>query len=148
MHKPKTYLSDYEAFNGEENTLRSWLTNGRINQLQFDQMRANLQEEYRNKISPEDLHLFDDIGSLLGFLIDNGLPVTQIGHEILHGTAATKLGYTVKYGCQLLLTEENQTGYIPLVKVLENITAEDYKKIVTSPNELSKGDNDALNALK
>ena len=147
MKTPKTRLKDYEEFGRNQNTLLSWLSQQIITQDQYQQMSSDLQTEYQDKISGDDVHLFDDLSGLLGFLIDNNLPVTSTPHEMMHGREATRLGYTVKYGCQIVLIGEDQIGYIPFTKVLEDITAEDFIKVISAPPELSKSDKEALDIL-
>jgi hypothetical protein len=148
MQIPKTYLKDYEAYDREENTLINWISRGIISQVEYNKKKEELQNKYKNKIFPEDTHLFNNAEGLEKFLTDNNMPINQVEHEIQHATVAKQLGYTVKYGCQVLLNDNNTQGVIPFVKVLENITIEDYKKIVSAPDKLSKGDVEAINALK
>ena len=149
MNNPRTYLNDYESFEREQNDLRRNLVQGRISQDESDQMEMALQDNYRNKIFPEDEYIFEDIGGLLGFLIDNSLSVRSIGHERMHGVRAKQLGYTVQYGCRLFSTgNDNEVASGPFVRVLGKITPEDLISIVSAPDKLSGVDVDMLNSLK
>lgn len=146
MEIPKTNLEDYTAFERDKNILCKGVIERKISREEYYKKIAALQEQYKDRIFPEDEYLFDNIGEFLEFLLDNNLPVDSIAHEMMHGTTAQKLGHRIKYGCRFVI-KENQVAYVPFVQVLSDITTittEDIKTIASAPGDLSQIDKNIM----
>lgn len=147
MQCPKTRYEDFQAYEEGKLLLRRGLAEGRISRAEHDRDMLSIEEKWSDRVFPEDEHLFDNIDGLVGFLMDNGLTVIGIGHEMMHAREAKLRGYTVKYGCRLVLVDEFFVGYVPFVKVIEDPRRDDFVAIALAPEEPSLADREAIEYL-
>ena len=143
---PKTRLKDYLRFTEELGDLYIKKYGGELSPQDYDIEITKLEQRYKNTVFEEDTYRFNNVHDLSDFLYENHLDSTGITHEVEHAEEARKLGYDVFFLC--ILTHNKWRVYNQLgVMTKQDLTPEDYIKLLSVPEEMSDTDKIRYDAL-
>ncbi|KYK25541.1 hypothetical protein AYK26_05910 [Euryarchaeota archaeon SM23-78] len=164
IETPKTHEENFDNYIKERYVLMAKSAKGLISASDIKAGLELVEEKYKDKLFSEDVYLFDDIGGVVGLLIENKVPYhrfeEEISHELMHANEALKRGYSVKYGCRFFLKQDfeiindkvcPQVGYIPFIRIIKNndqFNKKDFTAILSASQYLSRNDKKLEEFLK